>query len=140
MLSFSRKKNIRKDILEVIEKSSEDQVVLENMNIQDADLKAILLKIQEIRPNIESLYLNQNQLGPKSGKLLSKHGMSFTKLQDINLIGNKLGKEGIRAAFTLLEKNPRIRFSLHGNGVETEEIEQLKDEIRQKVNKSLKKI
>ncbi len=133
MLRFIKKKGIRQDILEAIEKSPDDQVDLGNREIKDAELEAILLKIQEIRPNIESLYLNGNQLGPQGGKLLSKYGISFTKLLDLNLQGNKLGTEGVKAAFTLLEKNPRIRFAFHGNGVEAEEMEKLQDEARQKI-------
>lgn len=124
---------MQEKLLNIIETSPLHQVNLGGQNIQDSDLEEILLKIQEIRPDIEEIFLFGNELNDKGGLLLQQYGNKLDKLSRIDVQGNNIGEAGILAMCTLLQKKPHLKLALHGNQIR--DVRRMEEIEKQALNK-----
>ena len=108
---------MREEIQKKISDSQHTQVVLEDMNIEDNELEEITLLIKKIKPDVQSIFLNNNQISDNGAIILGKEFTTLSALSFIDLQFNKIDKKGAAALFSLKNTHPEIRIALFGNKI-----------------------
>jgi len=106
---------MRKEIVERLEKPNPKQVNLSNLNLQDAELEEIFINIQMAKPELEDIFINNNQVTDIGAVILFKYLKLMPHLKLIDLQFNELNEEGIRHLFALKKNNQEIAFAFFGN-------------------------
>lgn len=106
---------MRREIHEKIKNDLPAQVNLGEMKITDAELREILDTMTTERPEVERVFLNNNQIGDKGAAIIADHFAKLPKLAFIDLQFNQIDQSGMLALFTL--KHPHTQLALHGNKI-----------------------
>lgn len=109
---------MRDIILNTINNSIDNEINLEDLNIADEELEEIITEIKQKRPNIEELYLNNNQISDRGAALLGALLADLAKLSILDLQFNSIDIEGATAVFTLKKFHPKMQIALHGNKID----------------------
>jgi hypothetical protein len=110
-----RREKMREEVKEKIHASHQLQVNLGEMRIKDDEIKEIVDEIKKIRPNVENIFLNINELTDKGALILGMELTQLVKLSGIDLQFNQIDKSGMAALFRLKVTHPNLEIDLHGN-------------------------
>lgn len=108
---------MRNEIQEKIKSSHKTQVNLANMKITDDEIQEIVSKIKELRPAIDSVFLNYNKISDKGAKILASEFKTLPHLKFMDLQFNQIDEEGAFELLLLKENHPELSFALHGNKI-----------------------
>ncbi len=106
---------MREEVKAKIDASHPRQVDLGEMNIKDDEIKDIVDEIKKMRPNVEDIFLNMNQLTDQGALILGMELSQLVKLTSIDLQFNQIDKTGVAALFRLKVTHPDLEIALHGN-------------------------
>jgi hypothetical protein len=107
---------MRKEIREQITASIETkQVELENLNIQDNEMKEIANEIKSLCPEVDTILLKNNKIGDSGAIALAKILTQCPKISFLDLQFNAIGRGGFEAVLGLKKIHPDIYIALHGN-------------------------
>jgi Leucine-rich repeat (LRR) protein len=106
---------MRKEIQDKIQKSSEHQLDLGQMNIQDDELIDITREIISKRPNLKQVLFTHNNITDIGANVISKAFFSLPNLALLDLQFNKLTLQGAQHIFQLKKKNNDLQIALAGN-------------------------
>jgi Leucine-rich repeat (LRR) protein len=107
--------NMRKEIKEKIQTSSEHQIDLGQLDIEDNELNDITREILSARPKVQQILFSHNNITDLGASVLAKE---FAELQNLTLLDlqfNQLTLKGAEHIFQLKKKNKSLQIALAGN-------------------------
>lgn len=106
------------------------QVNLGEMNITDSEIEEIAREIKKARPNVQSIFLNDNNISDKGAAILGKEFTSLKNLTFLDLQFNSIDKKGAAAILSLASSHPGLDIALHGNRItNTGEMKKIEDAV-----------
>jgi Leucine-rich repeat (LRR) protein len=108
---------MREEIIQKIDASPLNEVDLGDMAIKDSELQEILDLFILIRPRLQTLFLNNNEISDIVAIVIKKGLEKLPSIGFIDLQFNHLDKEGAIALLALKVKNPELQIALHGNKI-----------------------
>lgn len=118
---------MRQTLINKIQEAHARQIALQDTHIVDKEIPEILHLIHQLRPNIDSIFLNNNKISDEGAIILSRELNHFKNLKTIDLQFNHIGKEGVFALMILQANHPDLLIALHGNKIRDQgEMEEIK--------------
>lgn len=122
---------MREEIRVKIKSSNKSQVNLDDLNIVDHELVEIISEIDKTCPQVEYIFMKNNNITDDGAVLLGKGLSTLAKLSFLDLQFNKIGATGISAILTLKLDRPALTLALHGNKIaNVAEMKQLEDRVQ----------
>ena len=93
------------------------QVNLSELEIQDAEITEIMIKLKEYKPELSKIDLDKNAITDEGACTLSEHLASFDQLTELSIQFNNIGREGAIGILGLKKTFPKLDILLHGNNL-----------------------
>jgi Leucine-rich repeat (LRR) protein len=106
---------MRKEIKEKIQKSSEHQIDLGQMDIEDVELNDITREIFSTKPKVQQILFSHNKITDLGASTLAKEFAQLQNLMLLDLQFNQLTLKGAEHIFQLKKNNKSLQIALAGN-------------------------
>lgn len=108
---------MRNNIQDKIKNSQENQVDLEGLGIEDYEIEEIALTIKQLKPQVQDVFLANNNLSDSGAIVLGKEFASLPELKFLDLQFNQINKKGAEALLFLKSNHAKFNLALHGNKI-----------------------
>ncbi|MBI2790621.1 MAG: hypothetical protein HYX61_01570 [Gammaproteobacteria bacterium] len=106
---------MRKEIQEKIQKASDHQIDLGQLDIEDNELNDITREILSSRPKVQQILFSHNKITDLGASILAKEFANLQTLTLLDLQFNQLTLKGAEHIFQLKKKNNVLQIALAGN-------------------------